>query len=195
MTTVFVGGSRRVSRLPAQAREQLAALVQAGVRVIVGDANGADKAVQRQLSAYSYGHVTVFCSGSVSRNNLGNWPACHIVPPNNARGFQFYAAKDRQMAQEADSGLMIWDGQSPGTILNVMRLAQNSKEVILLDTSNNDIQTIGSISDWRRFFANCSKEVRAEVRVRCTEDELALVDYPPQQLTLFDPPPKLKARA
>ena len=37
MTTVFVGGSRHVSRLPAQATERLNNLIRSGHHVIVGD--------------------------------------------------------------------------------------------------------------------------------------------------------------
>ena len=45
MSTVFIGGSRHVSRLPAQAKERLNNIIGSGFRVVVGDAAGADKAV------------------------------------------------------------------------------------------------------------------------------------------------------
>jgi probable addiction module antidote protein len=47
MNTVFIGGSRHVSRLPAPAKERLDNIVKSGFHIVVGDANGADKAVQK----------------------------------------------------------------------------------------------------------------------------------------------------
>ncbi len=122
MNTIFVGGSRRVSRLSAQARERLKNVTNSGAHIIVGDANGADKAVQKFLHDASYGNVTVFCSGNVCRNNIGEWHTHHVNAPKDLKGFDFYAAKDREMAREADFGLMIWDGISLGTLLNILRL-------------------------------------------------------------------------
>ncbi|RUV41155.1 putative addiction module antidote protein, partial [Mesorhizobium sp. M5C.F.Ca.IN.020.29.1.1] len=78
MNTVFVGGSRHVSRLPSQVKERLDNVRKSGLRVVVGDANGADKAVQKYLVETSYPDVTVFCSGVSCRNNLGNWPEEHL---------------------------------------------------------------------------------------------------------------------
>ena len=108
MNTIFIGGSRHVSRLPSEVKKRLDNVVASGHHVIVGDANGADKAVQKHLYDIHYDKVTVFCSGASPRNNLGTWFTHHVDPPKNAKGFQFYAAKDREMAREADFGLMIW---------------------------------------------------------------------------------------
>ena len=46
MNTLFIGGSRHVSRLPTDVKKRLDNVISSGHRVIVGDANGADKAVQ-----------------------------------------------------------------------------------------------------------------------------------------------------
>jgi adenine-specific DNA-methyltransferase len=70
MNTVFVGGSRRVSRLPSLARERLDNVVASGFPIVVGDANGADKAVQKHLFESGYQSVTIFCSGETCRTTL-----------------------------------------------------------------------------------------------------------------------------
>jgi hypothetical protein len=113
MNSVFVGGSRHVSRLPSEFRQRLDNLADAHHRILVGDANGADKAVQQYFAERHYSDVTVFCSGDGCRNNVGNWKTRTIAPPDGARGFQFHAAKDREMAREAEFGLMVWDGKKP----------------------------------------------------------------------------------
>jgi len=47
VTRVFIGGSRRIRRLEAEVRRRLDRIVEKGLPVIIGDANGADKAVER----------------------------------------------------------------------------------------------------------------------------------------------------
>ena len=47
MTSVFIGGSRAVSRLNDTIREQLDNLIARGRQILIGDANGADRAVQQ----------------------------------------------------------------------------------------------------------------------------------------------------
>lgn len=176
MNTIFIGGSRHVSRLPAEVKERLDNVVASGYRVIVGDANGADKAVQKHFYEKHYDKVTVFCSGATPRNNLGTWLIHHVDAPKNAKGFQFYAAKDREMAREADFGLMIWDGKSPGTVLNVLRLAIAGKIAVLFNVPDKDVVNIKSVQAWRNFIAHCSDELRKDVKERATPDEWRLVD-------------------
>ena len=78
MNTVFIGGSRRVSRLPAAARDRVDNVIEKGLAVSVGDANGADKAVQKHLADARYDRVTVYCSGDSCRNNIGQWKTRHV---------------------------------------------------------------------------------------------------------------------
>lgn len=171
MNTVFIGGSRHVSRLPAQVKERLHSIVARGHHVIVGDANGADKAVQKYLFDAAYGKVTVFCSGDRARNNVGHWTVQNVTPPKTAKGFAFYAAKDREMAQKADVGLMIWDGKSPGTVLNVLRLIQAGKMAVLMNVPEKTPITIKSSEHWRDFLRRCSSELQDDLRERATPDE------------------------
>ena len=50
MTKVFIAGSRQIARLPAEVRSRIDTMVDKGFQILVGDANGADKAVQRYLA-------------------------------------------------------------------------------------------------------------------------------------------------
>lgn len=175
MNTIFIGGSRHVSRLPAEVKKRLDNVVASGHRVIVGDANGADKAVQKHLLDTHYDRVTVFCTGDKPRNNLGSWHTHHVSAPKAAKGFQFYAAKDREMAREADFGLMIWDGKSPGTVLNVLRLATAGKIAVLFNVPEKNVVNIKSIDQWRAFLDQCDRELKKDVEERATPDEWRLV--------------------
>jgi hypothetical protein len=104
---VFVAGSRQISRLPAEVRTRLDTMIEKGFQILVGDANGADKAVQRYLADKSYPNVLVHGMKDHCRNNVGNWPPREVSAPRGAKGFNSYSLKDRAMAEAAEYGLML----------------------------------------------------------------------------------------
>jgi hypothetical protein len=128
MTTVFIGGSRRIVRLDEDIRFRADNIIRQRMRVLIGDANGADKAMQQYFVNSRYDNVVVYCMGEHCRNNLGNWPTKHILSRHNKRDFAYYATKDLEMAKEASYGFMIWDGKSKGTLNNVSNLLQQQKK-------------------------------------------------------------------
>jgi len=129
---VFVGGSRRLSRLNKEIKHRLDSVIGKGLMVIVGDANGVDKAVQRHLAHRNYENVAVFCMAGVCRNNVGNWATREIMAAQNARrDAAFFSTKDRAMGAEADYGLMLWDGKSRGTLANIKDLIDRQKPVVV----------------------------------------------------------------
>ena len=103
---VFIGGSRAVSKLNAVIRARLDDLIKRGCTILIGDANGADKAVQQHLAEANYPNVVVFCMEEC-RNNVGNWLTRSIEPPSKRRDFTYYAAKDLVMPIEAQCGVMV----------------------------------------------------------------------------------------
>jgi adenine-specific DNA-methyltransferase len=192
MNTVFIGGSRHVSRLPAIAKERLNNVIENDFPVLVGDANGADKAVQKHLLDAKYDQVTVFCSGDTCRNNLGNWRTANITVARNAKGFDFYATKDREMARAADFGLMVWDGKSAGTVLNVLRLVRAGKKAVLINVPKKAATTFKATEDWDAFLSGCSLELRSDLKERATPEEWE--SAAPRQPNLFDTPPAEQSR-
>ncbi|MDP4027251.1 hypothetical protein Q8W71_32290 [Methylobacterium sp. NEAU 140] len=173
MPTIFVGGSRQVDHLPDAFGHRLRNIVAGGHRVVVGDAPGADTAIQRRLHEQAHGEVTVYCSGAVPRNNHGRWPTRRARVPEGARGFAFHAVKDRHMAEVAEFGLMLWDGTSPGTVLNALRLVDGGKACVMFDLSRQEIVTIRSIGRWRQLVSRCGRHVRDSLRHRATPAEWA----------------------
>lgn len=71
MTKVFIGGSRHITRLEAEVRRRLDRIVEKGLPVVIGDANGADKAVQRCLSDRHFEKIEVFSTDESPRNSVG----------------------------------------------------------------------------------------------------------------------------
>jgi probable addiction module antidote protein len=171
MNTVFIGGSRHISRLPSEVKRRLDNVIASGHEVIVGDANGADKAVQKHFKDSRYDRVIVFCSGDRPRNNLGSWQTHHVEPPKSAKGFHFFAAKDREMARKADFGLMIWDGKSSGTVLNVLRLVRAGKISVLFNVPEKTAHNIKSIEQWNTFPSQRSADLRSDLKERATPEE------------------------
>jgi adenine-specific DNA-methyltransferase len=113
---VVVSGSRSVRVLPVAAKEALRKIIALGAQVLVGDCDGVDRAVQDFLSAAGYTKVRVYHIGPRPRHNCGF--------PTVAVSGSRYEDKDIRMCQEADYGLAIWDGQSPGTRRNIQRVRQ-----------------------------------------------------------------------
>jgi hypothetical protein len=160
MTKVFIGGSRRVARLNADVRRRIDRVIEQDLPVLIGDANGADKAIQKYLQSRGYKAVEVFCSAGECRNNIGKWPIRSVPTSQARRNFEFYAAKDEQMAREASVGFMIWDGKSAGTLANVARLLYQGKKVVVYSTPTKRFVTLRAEADWERLVDNCGKDVR-----------------------------------
>jgi hypothetical protein len=141
-TKVFIGGSRRLSRLNKDVKSRLDNIIQKGFTVVLGDANGADKAVQHYLASRGYQQVIVFCVGRGCRNNIGHWPTREIDAAPGARGFAYFSTKDRVMGEEADYGLMLWDGRSRGTLTNILHLVRQGKPVVVYIAPQKSFYTL-----------------------------------------------------
>ena len=61
MTTVFIGGSRSITRLNDTIRYTADNIMRQRFAIVIGDANGADKAVQRYLAEKAYRNVKEEC--------------------------------------------------------------------------------------------------------------------------------------
>jgi hypothetical protein len=145
---VFIGGSRAVARLNDALRKRLDRIIAEHHEVLIGDANGADRIVQQYLADHQYRAVTVYCTGGRCRNNLGHWTTNAIAPPASVNGgFDFYAAKDREMAANATHGLMLWDGKSRGTFTNITNLVGHQKPVVVYISPTKSFINVKAPSD------------------------------------------------
>jgi hypothetical protein len=158
MTKVFIAGSRQITRLPAEVKSRVETMIDKGFQILVGDANGADKAVQSYLAEKAYPNVLVHCMEGHCRNNVGHWPTHEVPAPKGARGFDFYSAKDRVMADAAEYGLMLWDGKSKGTINNVVNLSREGKPVVVYVAPKKRFLTVKAFNDLRGVLAQGETE-------------------------------------
>lgn len=158
MSAVFVSGSRQISRLNRDVCARLDRIIESDLSVLIGDANGVDKAIQTYLANISYKQVTVFFVGDECRNNVGGWKQQKIATASKLKGRELYAAKDKAMAELAGYGFVVWDGKSAGSISNVIELISQGKCAVVYLAPSKDFQTIKSPADIESLLALCDKE-------------------------------------
>ena len=157
---VFLAGSRRISRLPVEVKRRIDAMIDGEFRILVGDAAGADKAVQGYLADRAYRNVVVHCMEKSCRNNVGHWPARRVAAPPGTRGFDYYSIKDRVMADTAEYGLMLWDGKSKGTINNIVNLLRRQRPAVVYLAPTRNFDTVRTLERSK----GDSREGRPQVR-------------------------------
>lgn len=156
-TKVFIGGSRRISRINKHVKKRLDQIIQNEYTVIIGDANGADRCVQNYLFGKNYENVLVFCMGSKCRNNIGNWQIRSIQTAESNRDFHYYSTKDLEMVKEADYGFMIWDGRSKGTLGNIVDLLKECKKILVYFSPERNFYTLATTDDLKRILSKCDR--------------------------------------
>ncbi len=156
MTSVLIGGSRRLGQVNAEIADRLNNIMERRLRVLIGDADGFDRAAQAYLAESGYVDVLVFCTQGQCRNNVGNWPIRAIEYSGVKRGREFYTAKDDAMLREADFGLFAWDGRSQGTLRNVQKMAERRRPCSVYLTTLRRFVTVRSEADLQRLSRGAS---------------------------------------
>lgn len=175
MSTVFISGSRNISRLNDQIRERLQNMMRKELKIVVGDANGADKAMQLYLADQKYLFVTVFCSDGKCRNNVGSWPVEAIDVDPQLKGRAFYTVKDKAMAEAAEYGFILWDGESKGSISNAETLLEAGKKVALYHAPSKGFVHLKAPRDLDPLLTDRpAPKLKAKFRKACAESQVAL---------------------
>jgi hypothetical protein len=125
------------------------------MKVLIGDANGVDRAIQQCFVNKGYENVVVYCMGEHCRNNLGSWPTKNISAVRKIKDFAYYSTKDLEMAKEASYGFMIWDGKSIGTLNNILNLLNRQKKVLVYFSIDKSCHTLVSLHELQRLFNKC----------------------------------------
>ena len=94
------------------------------------------------------------------------------------------------MAREAESGFMIWDGKSPGTVLNILRLVRASKKAVLFNMQEKQTLTFNSEKDWDMFLLQCSNTLRENLENRALPTEWSSSPHAQTVLDLPEPGPR-----
>jgi hypothetical protein len=163
--TIVLGGSRHIFLLPQEIEDHVSKEITANEKFYVGDAPGADTAFQNFLRKRSYQQVKIFSSAGYIRNNLGNWDSELVDTGLKSKSNSTHAFKDRHMCSEADSGIMIWDGRSAGTLGNVIDLVNQGKSCYMWAVQDSELiqfDNPASLDNWMLNYP----EVRDEAQRR-----------------------------
>ena len=166
MTRVFFGGSRKIGRLNAEVRKRVQNVIESGFQILIGDANGADKALQEYLAEQKYLNVTVYCSGHLCRNNIGSWKTEYVASDRVKKDFEHYARKDAQMGRDAEYGFFLWDGKSRGTLSNVFTLMAQNKKAVVYFSPTKGFVTVRSTRDLEELITRCDPGIAQTIRRR-----------------------------
>lgn len=180
-TTVFLSGSRKISRLNYMIRRRVEKMIDQGFHIIIGDANGADKALQSYLAEAHYDNVKIFCAGSTCRNNIGEWKVKNIDVNPKVKGREFYAQKDKAMALEADFGFILWDGKSAGSVNNIVELLKAHKSVVVYFAPKKEFHTLKRLGDVHPLLKHCGEiHYRNIIKKTGLDRQLEDLGEPPQ---------------
>lgn len=144
---VFIAGPRALKTLHKPVKERLSKILEKNFTIFVGDATGVDKQIQQFCFDNNYKNIKVFASNGKARNNIGEWEVENVIVPSNLKGFDFYAAKDLEMARAADYGFMIWNGKSKGTLNNMVNLVKYNKKSLVYLTTTQQFYVINNNKD------------------------------------------------
>jgi hypothetical protein len=171
VTTIFIAGSMNIKNLDRKIRERIDKIVDSGYSVVVGDADGADTSIQDYLHLKCADQVTVYCSGESARNNVGNWPLANVVTKAAPGTRAFFTAKDVEMANVADYGLMIWDTKSTGTLSNVLELLSRKKKSYVFVNKDKVFKAVGDVDQLAELVKCMSDHARnkADEKIRLME--------------------------
>ena len=149
---VFFSGTERRWELTEEIQKCLDDLISEEAEILIGDCMGVDNQVQKYFDLERYRKVTVYVSGSKgsTRSNVGHWDEKHFAP-NGATAYVKRAEKDFHMAEDADCGIAIWDGESKGTFINMLCLAAQGKPCRLYLIREDKWIDIRSLDDLKGF--------------------------------------------
>lgn len=141
---VFISGSLSIRQLPACVMKRFDVIIDQELPVVIGDAPGADAAVQHVLADCGVRHVTVFCGGAKPRNNIGVWQIRQVQADAAPGTRAFHSAKDREMSGLAGTGIVIWDGASQGSRANIRHLCERGRHVLVYFRPKDRIVTLAT---------------------------------------------------
>jgi len=181
---VFIAGPRVLKTLSVDVEKRIDNIISQDITVLVGDANGVDKMVQQYLNSRTYRNAIVYASNGVARNNIGNWDVQNAPVLDGAKGFDFYATKDKLMAEDADYGFMIWNGKSKGTLNNIINLTKQAKTVLVYFTPHKKFYSIKSMDAAKELATACGDDI-GQLFSSLTGSTVAMPKIYNDQLSLY----------
>jgi len=130
MSSVFISGSIAIKSIPNGVKNSLNMIIDQGIHINVGDADGIDAMIQNYCKKQNYSNVTVYSIYSSPRYIVSGFNKKHIVAKTDSKKErERQTEKDEAMTLDSDYSLVIWDGKSKGSYQNILRAINNDKKV------------------------------------------------------------------
>lgn len=181
---IFIAGARSITTVDSYVINKLHSICDKHFDVLVGDCYGVDTAIQSFFADCSYPKVTVYASNGKARNNVGSWHTKDIQVAATVRGFEFFRQKDIAMANDADIGFMIWDGESRGTLHNIVTLAEQKKTVLVYIPKHQMPISIRSLEEAEKLMPMCEETAKREYR-KLIKSKAAKLPMATEQLSML----------
>lgn len=181
---IFIAGARSITTVDSYVINKLHSICDKHFDVLVGDCYGVDTAIQSFFADCSYTKVTVYASNGKARNNVGSWHTKDIQVAATVRGFEFFRQKDIAMANDADIGFMIWDGESRGTLHNIITLAEQKKTVLVYVPKHQTSIAIRSLDETEKLMPMCEETAKREYR-KLIKSKAAKLPMATEQLSML----------
>jgi len=168
MIRVFISGSMRIKQLDKNVLSRINNILDNEYEVVVGDADGVDSSIQEYLKQKSAKSVRVYCTGSRPRNNIGNWETKNISTMSKPGTRAYFTAKDLEMANDCDYGLMVWDAKSTGTLSNAIELLNRHKKSLVYINKEKTFLTVSDVKGLEKLlqYMAPSSLKKAEVKLK-----------------------------
>ena len=153
---VFIDGTNSINKskekreLPESVCAYLDELMAGGAEILIDDKSDVSLLVQDHLNNAKYKKVTVCIAGGGGRytRNAGKWPEKHYLVHGDSR-YIYSIEREFGMAEEADCGFSIWDGNDLTTYANLLYLCAQGKTSKLYLIGEDKWIDINSIEDLR----------------------------------------------
>lgn len=168
---IFITGSRYIEdNLPKTVYDKIDDHMDQGDEFLIGDRAGFDSYVQRDLCNKLYDYVTVYVSGwrEKSKNNIGRWSE-EYCPIGVLFWYDYNIERDFAMAEDADAGIVIWDGESVESFINMINLIFLGKRVDLYLLNEEKWVNIESLEDLKDYVGEKSGWTDADVEMVLTK--------------------------
>ncbi len=157
---IFIAGAIQLESLEPEVIKKLNNLIKMNAEILVGDACGIDKAVQKFLCDKKYMNVKIYATNGKARNNIGNWEVVGVKSYLEKKSREFFTVKDIEMTKKADMGFMIWNAKSQGTLTNMINLLKANKQVVIFLQSENKLYNLKSLQGLNDLIINLDSEVQ-----------------------------------
>jgi hypothetical protein len=157
-----------IKKINTEVLERINNVIELGYQVLVGDADGVDTSIQNYLLEKKAKSVLVYCTGDQPRNNIGKWPVNRIQTKYSPGTRAYFTAKDLEMAEDCDYGLMIWDTKSTGTLSNGIELLKRDKKTLVFVNKERKFIKVKSVSDLEDLISYMSESAKekADKKIR-----------------------------